>query len=96
MQMIFERVAGDSDYLEFILTPRDLNSLATDGLTEDFPDGFWGHLPLNVFIRINKLQGDEDATSQRSKSKIKRGVLRECATRDTRRKASKTSSRHRV
>ena len=61
MRMIFEQDIEGSDFLEFILTPPQIEGLVHKGLVKDFPNGLYNKRNLNVFIRVDETQGEENA-----------------------------------
>lgn len=59
MHLIWEEDIENSDYLEIILSQRDLDALEARGVTKDYPFGITGERNLNVYIRIDKQQQEE-------------------------------------
>lgn len=73
MQMIFEENIEYSDFLEFILTPREAAMLNEEGVVKDFLTGLYGDRNLNVFIRVHPTQGDDMPLVKGEAAKSKKG-----------------------
>ena len=58
MKMVFDENIERSDYLEFILSPYDVNLLLIKEIVMDYPLGLTGKRNLNVFIRVDRTLGD--------------------------------------
>jgi hypothetical protein len=67
MRLIYEENIEDSDFLEFILTPKEFEALLEKGVVDDFPGGLQGNRNLNVFIRVevDKITGAVHAIEAR-------------------------------
>jgi len=96
MRLIFEENIERSDFLEIILSPQQVEKLLTDGIVRDYPTGLFGIRNLNVFIRVDKTIGEEDAISERESSQFEERFLGEHTPRNASRKAPKASRRHRL
>lgn len=54
MKMIFERDIEHSDYLEIILSRKEVEGIEKGGVVQDFENGITKKKPINVFIRLGK------------------------------------------
>lgn len=59
MRMIFEQVDNE-DFFEIILTEDDYDRIMGHGIIRDFPLGLFGDRNLNVFIRVDNTEIEED------------------------------------
>ena len=56
MRLIFELGPEGMDYLEIIISPKELANLPDQGIVKEFEKGFIVNRDLNVFIRVDNLQ----------------------------------------
>ena len=52
--MIFEQNIEHCDYIEIILSQRDIDLLLEKGVSKDYPFGLTGERNLNVYLRVDK------------------------------------------
>ena len=74
MRLIFEENVEDEDFLEFILSDSDFESVIKNGVVSNFENGLYGKRNLNVFIRLEKQdEGDKMPLVKGNAAKSKKG-----------------------
>lgn len=71
--MIFEPDIEQEDFIEFILTPREIENISKKGVVKNFSEGLYGKRNLNVFIRAEVderyLEEEDNAIEERKEQK---------------------------